>query len=265
MTSATVTWLGHASVVLDLGGTRLLADPLLRRHNGILRRRGQKPDEAHWERPDAVLLSHLHHDHAELKSLRLVPSGVPVITAPANAQWLRKHGLTGVSPRDGGWLDVGADGTTQVALCAAKHDSRPMPHRPNAANGHLVRSGSVRIWLAGDTSLIDEMEDLPAQAGGTIDLAVVPVSGWAPRLSGGHLGPREAAEACARVGARHAMPVHWGTLHTPLGSRYPHGWMDRPGEEFAAALVDLAPRCRPLVLAAGVPTALDPSPTPPVR
>ena len=85
-----------------------------------------------------------------------------------------------------------------------------MPHRPNAANGFLVTTPAYRIWFAGDTSPFPAMADLPALAGGPIDLALIPVGGWGPRLSGGHMDPVQAARACVTVGARAAVPVHWG-------------------------------------------------------
>ena len=87
-----------------------------------------------------------------------------------------------------------------------------MPTRPNEACGHLLRSGDQRMWIAGDTSLYPEMDDLPDLAGGPIDLAVVPIHGWGPRLSGGHMNPERAAHACAMIGAAAAMPYHWGSL-----------------------------------------------------
>ena len=249
--SSSLTWLGHSTVVLDLDGVRIVADPLLRRHAGPLRRRGPVPDPAAWQHADAVLLSHLHHDHAELASLRMLPEGVPVITAEANARWLRAKGLAGVAPPADGWIELGTSGAVSVALCPAVHGSRPMPHRPNPAVGHLVRGRSVTLWLAGDTSLYDGLSELPARAGGTVDVAVVGVSGWAPRLGGGHTGPAQAAEACARVGARWGIPVHWGTFHVPGQSRHPRGWMDRPGPEFAEAVRATVPGCRPVVLGLG--------------
>jgi L-ascorbate metabolism protein UlaG (beta-lactamase superfamily) len=107
------------------------------------------------------------------------------------------------------------------------------------------------VWFAGDTSLVDAMAAIPEQAGGPVDLALVPISGWAPRLSAGHMGPAEAAEACAVVGARTAVPVHWGTLHTPFGRHLPRGWMDRPAGLFAAAMSERAPACRVLLPQAG--------------
>jgi L-ascorbate metabolism protein UlaG (beta-lactamase superfamily) len=126
-----------------------------------------------------------------------------------------------------------------------------MPHRPNAANGYLVKAGAGAVWFAGDTSLYDDMTGLPAIVGGRIDLAIVPIGGWGARLSKGHMGPREAAQACAMVGAGAVLPVHWGTLYAPWLPDIPRGWMDRPGPAFAAALRDEAPECRLVALEPG--------------
>ena len=243
-----LTWLGHASVVLDIDGVRLVADPLLRRHNGVLRRRGGQPDGLAWSGADAVLLSHLHHDHAEVASLRML-GDVPVLTAIENAQWVDKVGLAGRGLADGEWTDVG--GEVSVRLVGAIHHSRPMPHRPNAANGHLVRGPSGVVWIAGDTDLYPDMEQLGTLAGAPVDVAVVPVGGWGPRLSPGHMGPDEAAQACRLVGARWALPVHWGTLHVPAGTMFPRGWMDAAGPRFTEALARAVPSCEALVMDVG--------------
>ena len=253
--TAAIAWLGHSTVVLDVGGARLITDPLLRRHNWPLRRRGGRPAAPAWADADAVLLSHLHHDHAELRSLRLL-AGVPVLTAAENAAWLRRKGIAAALAVGEDWVDVGTTGV-RVRLVRADHRNRPMPHRPNAANGHLVRAPGLAVWLAGDTSLYPEMAHLPRLAGGRVDLAVVPVGGWGPRLSPGHLDPEQAARACAATEARHAMPVHWGTLHAPLFSSFPRGWLDTPGEAFAEALRRHAPQCRPIVLRPGEVRGLD--------
>ncbi|WP_069387521.1 MBL fold metallo-hydrolase [Cellulosimicrobium cellulans] len=278
-----VTWLGHATVVLDVedddGRTRarLVTDPLLHRHAGLLRRRGARPAEA-WRDADAVLLSHLHHDHAELRSLRLLPD-VPVLTAPANARWLRGKGLRGtglgdawhgvVAAGDGGEdgreaRGAGAGGgvdaslAVEVRLVPAVHGHRPMPHRPNAANGHLVRvrtpgrsDAGTRVWAVGDTEHFPGMARMPRLAGGPVDVALVPVGGWGPRLSGGHLDPVRAARVCAEVGVRVAVPVHWGTLHAPGGRHLPRGWMDRAGAAFVAAAQREAPGTQVVVLRPG--------------
>jgi len=260
-----VRWLGHASVVIDLElaelvdrgavreqvtrRVRLLTDPLLRRHAGLLRRRGAAPRRESWADADAVLLSHLHHDHAELGSLELV-AGVPVLAPPANAHWLVRHGVPSVPVTQADWWTVpGTD--VRVRPVPAVHGHRPMPHRPNAAVGYVIDAPGMRVWFAGDTAPFPQLVDLPTLAGGPIDLALVPVGGWGPRLSGGHMDPVQAADAVATVGAAAAVPVHWGTLHAPVSRRLPPGWMDTAGPAFAAAVARRAPGCAVHVLTPG--------------
>lgn len=243
-----LTWLGHSTVVLDVDGARIVTDPLLRRDAGLLRRAHPQPDASSWHRADAVLLSHLHHDHAELRSLRML-RGVPVMSDPANVAWLRRRGLEPTRPLGDHWTPLGHG--VEVRQVPAVHRHRPMPHRPNAAHGHLVRAPSGTVWIAGDTELYEEMEALPDLAGGAIDVALVPVWGWGPRLSGGHLTPSTAATAVAMTRARVAIPVHWGTLHPP-GTRRPRGaWFVRAGERFAEQVAARCPDTTAVVLEPG--------------
>ena len=251
-----VTWLGHATVVLDLAGARIVTDPLLRRRLGPLARRADLPLHAHVEDVDAVLLSHLHHDHADLPSLRRL-GHVPVLTTPENAAWVRRQGLDApeVDPDD--WVPLAAG--VDARLVRADHSARPMPHRPNGAAGMLVRGGGVVVWFAGDTALHPEMEDIADIAGAPVDLALLPIGGWGPRLSPGHMGPREAAEAAARAGARHVVPIHYGTLH-------PHGWPSgrlawtvAPSHRFADQLTEWCD-ARADVLDVGTSTTVSPAP-----
>jgi L-ascorbate metabolism protein UlaG (beta-lactamase superfamily) len=148
-----------------------------------------------------------------------------------------------------GWTPVGSG--VQIRQVPAEHRSRPMPHRPNDANGQLVRGPSGTVWIAGDTGLFPEMAALPAMAAGPIDVALVPVWGWGPRLSAGHLTPETAARAVAMSGARFALPVHWGTLHPPFVTHFARSWLERPGHRFAVAVADQAPGCTAVVLAPG--------------
>lgn len=243
-----VTWLGHSSVVLDLDGVRILTDPLLRSHAGLLRRLAPRPDPASWSRPDVVLLSHLHHDHAEVRSLRMLP-GAALMSAPENVAWLRRRQLPNTVPLGDGWTDVGTG--VRVRQVPAEHGHRPMPHRPNAANGQLVQGPSGTVWIAGDTGLFPGMAAIPAMAGGPIDVALVPVWGWGPRLSAGHLSPVTAARAVELSGARFAVPVHWGTLHPPFITHFARSWLEQPGRRFAEAVSEQAPGCTAVVLAPG--------------
>jgi L-ascorbate metabolism protein UlaG (beta-lactamase superfamily) len=243
-----LTWLGHSSVVLDIDGIRVVTDPLLCPHAGLLRRLAPRPDPASWSGTDVVLLSHLHHDHAELRSLRML-GGATLMSAPANVAWLRRRKLMHTVSLGDGWTPVG--GGVEIRQVPAEHRSRPMPHRPNDANGQLVRGPSGITWIAGDTGLFPAMAALPAMAGGTIDVALVPVWGWGPRLSAGHLDPETAALAVAMAGARFAVPVHWGTLHPPFVTHFARSWLEQPGRRFADAVAEEAPGCTAVVLAPG--------------
>ena len=237
MSPARATWLGHASVTLDLpapdGVVRLVTDPVLRRRVGPLVRDPALPLEDAWAGADAVLLSHLHHDHADLPSLRRFDRA-PVAVHEANAAWLARRGSNAAGLDDWSWWSP-APGV-EVARVPTIHHARPMPHRPNAVFGFLIRTAELAVWVAGDTELFPELGDLAAMAGRPIDLALVPIAGWGPRLSPGHLGPDEAAEAIARVGARHTIAIHHATLRPagwPAGRR---AWMTAPLARFAEVL-----------------------------
>lgn len=241
-----VRWLGHASVVIDLAGSRVLTDPLLRRHAGLLRRATTPPHPAHWAGTEGVLLSHLHYDHAETASLRMLAS-IPVYASASVAAWLGKRGHAGVAIGDE-WV---THQQCQVRLVPAEHRSRRMPHRPNEAHGFLIRGGDARVWFAGDTAHYPDLERLPDWAGGPIDLALLPIHGWGPRLSPGHLDPRGAAEVCRRVGIRTVLPIHHGTLYPIVLAGTSRRWMSAPGPAFAAAARELSPDTRVLALAPG--------------
>lgn len=240
-----LTWLGHSTVIVELGGVRIITDPLLRRRAGPLVR----AEPLAWEpapRVDAVLLSHLHHDHADPASLRRLGS-TPVATGPANRIWLSRNGLAAAPmPADGWWVipQAPGDGPVEVRLVRAVHDSRRMPHRPNDTHGFLVRSRDAVVWFAGDTALYDDMAALPDLAGRAIDVALLPIGGWGPRLSDGHLGPETAAAAMALTRSRTVLPVHYGTLHLLGWPRRHRGWMRAPLPAFATALAQRAPEAR---------------------
>jgi L-ascorbate metabolism protein UlaG (beta-lactamase superfamily) len=247
-----VTWIGHATAVLDFGGVRLITDPLLRPHAGALRRVGPAPDPRAWAGADAVLVSHLHLDHADLGSLRLLP-GVPALAGGANAAWLDRKRLL-ARPVGDEWVAVdtpASSGPVEVRVVRADHHSRPLPNRPNDAHGFLVRSDEGVAWFAGDTSLYTEMAGLADLAGARIDLALVPIHGWGPRLSEGHMDPAAAAQATALVRPRAVLPIHYGTFH-PVGFNLAGlGWMHRPRDEFAAALARWSPDTQLLPLERG--------------
>ncbi len=109
------------------------------------------------------------------------------------------------------------------------------------------------MWFAGDTDLYDDL----ATEAGPVDLALVPVGGWGPSLGPGHLDPVRAAEAVRLVGARSAIPIHFGTFW-PIGCDWlkPDLFLP-PGDKFKTAMSEVAPEVSVEVLAPGESTEVD--------
>lgn len=204
-----VTYLGHATVLIEARGTRLLTDPLFRLRVAHLRRLVPAPPVPRLTSADAVLISHAHFDHLDLPSLRKLPPSVPIVVPRGWAGLVRRAGLRDVAEVEvGDRLQIGPIG---VMATPAEHDGRRMPlGRTADALGYLVE-GPHRIYFAGDTDLFEGMRELAKE----LDLALLPVSGWGRRLPPGHLDPERAARAAGLLRPRLAIPIHWGTYASP--------------------------------------------------
>ncbi len=242
-----LVWVGHATVCLDLDGQRVLTDPVLRNSVGPLRRVGPAPPHGAYRDPDLVLISHLHQDHLDLPSLRLIHPGVPVVAPRGAAQLLRRRG---------GRADVHelAPGETdrvaglQVTATPARHDSsRPGTRAKATPVGYLLASSRQRVYFAGDTGWRPELAELTG-----VTVALLPIGGWGPTLAAGHLDPRQAAQLTALLGPSMAVPIHWGTLFLRgawhLAPRRSH----QPGALFAQWAGQLAPATDVIVSPPGV-------------
>ena len=240
-----VTWVGHATVLLELGGRRLLTDPVLRSRVGPLARASAVADPAVARGLDAVLVSHVHLDHLDVRSLRRIDSGAPVIAPRGAGSLLRSKGFREVTELGvGETVDVGGVGVRAVP---AHHDGRRHPFGARADTIGFVVGADRRVYFAGDTELFDGMGDIDD----ALDVALLPIAGWGPTLGPGHLGPREAAVALTRLRPRVAVPVHWGTLY-PLGLRFRRDRvLAEPPREFARHAAELAPEVDVRVLAPG--------------
>ena len=201
-----LTWLGHATVVVELAGARLLTDPVLRNRVAHLHRVSPPPDAAAAAGVDAVLVSHIHFDHLDVPSLRRLGRSVPLFVPRGAGRFLRRVGFKEVTELEAGdEVDVGR---ACVRAVEAAHDGRRRPLGPEAETLGFALSGEKTVYFAGDTDIFDGMAGL---AGG-IDVALLPVWGWGPTLGPGHMDPAAAARAVALLRPRVAVPIHWGTL-----------------------------------------------------
>lgn len=250
--SDALTYVGHAAVLADLAGARVLTDPFLTARLGHLRRQVAPP--AGSGPLDAVLISHLHRDHLHVPSLRRLDRSAALIVPAGAAGLVAGLGFARVHEvRAGETVTVGP---LQVHAVHAEHDGRRPPRGPHApALGFLLEAAGParRWWFAGDTDVFPEMADLAP-----VDLALLPVWGWGTSLGPGHMDPLRAARAAALCGARVAVPIHWGT-YFPVGLARRHGHLlHDPPHSFARHVRHLAPACEVRVLAPGERTTLGP-------
>jgi len=245
-----IVFVGHATVLIELDGVRVLTDPLLRGRVAHLRRQVPLGDRAELAAPDAVLISHMHHDHLDLASLRALGQDTPLLVPVGAGEWLRSRRFTAVSELGVG--EVAHVGGLAVTAVEARHDGRRSLRGPTAATlGYLVR-GARSVYFAGDTELFAGMRELPRG----LDAALLPVAGWGPKLGAGHMDALAAARALQLIRPRLAIPVHWGTL-LPIGLGRRHGrLLADPAHRFAEEAARVAPDVEVRILAPGEETEL---------
>jgi L-ascorbate metabolism protein UlaG (beta-lactamase superfamily) len=244
--SVDLRFIGHATVLLDFGGVRVLTDPFLRDRLGPLERHGPMPDVEALGDIDVVVVSHGHPDHFDRVSLAALP-GRPVMVVPRGLGGAARRTANGdvVEMSAGERLDI--DRLTIRAI-RARHWISPGAPRAEPL-GYLLESGA-RIYFAGDTGRFPAMRDLA----GSVDVALLPVWTWGPHRGPGHLGPRSAAEVLAEIKPAVAVPIHWGTLYP---RRLHHVWrrpLSEPGDRFAHHAAAIAPGVDVRVLRPGEST-----------
>jgi L-ascorbate metabolism protein UlaG (beta-lactamase superfamily) len=239
-------------VLIEVGGVRLLTDPLLRDRVGHLRRHSATPGHEAAAGIDAVLVSHLHLDHLDAASMRRLPRDVAVIAPRGAGALLRRLGFARTTELGAG-EQVEIERVT-VAAVPAVHDGRRHPLAPMAEAIGFVVTGEHRVYFAGDTDVYDGMEAMA----GTLDVALLPVWGWGPSLGPGHMDPEAAARAAAILRPRVAVPIHWGTFFPAGLARLRGSALVNPPREFARAAGKLAPGVDVRVLEPGESLGLDP-------
>jgi L-ascorbate metabolism protein UlaG (beta-lactamase superfamily) len=245
---ARLRFIGHATVLIEIGGVRVLTDPFLRHRLGPLARPGPTPDAGGLGDIDVVVVSHGHHDHFDRASLSAL-RGRPTIVVPRGLGAAARRVVDGsvVELRSGEGARLGP---LTISAVPARHWISPGAPRAQPL-GYLLQAGP-RVYFAGDTGRFPGMRDLA----GSVDVALLPVWTWGPHLGPGHLGPRSAADALRDIAPALAVPIHWGTLYP---TRLHHVWrrpLVEPGDRFAAHAGDVAPDVDVRVLRPGERTEI---------
>ena len=223
-----VSWLGHASFLVQGRGLSLLIDPVFSDHCAPLpipglRRKIPPPCEIHDLPPiDAVLLTHSHYDHLDLPTLRKLGTNTRLFIAEGHAGWLRRAGFP--SSKEVRWWETVEIGSG-VSLCAtpAQHfTARGLLDRDRGHwCGWLLDDGTTRLWHAGDSGYCPAFREI-GKAFGPIAFGMIPIGAYQPShiMAAMHLDPRSAVRAFLDARCERAMGMHCGTFRLtdePLG------------------------------------------------
>ena len=217
---AAITFIGHASFVVQFAGVTLLTDPVFSHRASPVSfagpRRVRAPGIALTQLPkiDLILLSHNHYDHADLASLRGVRAAhsPQAVTLLGNAKLLAKAGL---SATELDWWQATSHGPLRITATPARHFSRRGLTDGNAAlwGGFMLEAGSARILFAGDSGAGPHWAAIAARLGPP-DLALLPIGAYDPPwlMAPVHMNPEQAVDAHLALGARHSVGMHFGTF-----------------------------------------------------
>jgi len=240
-----ITYVGHATLLLEMDGMRILTDPLLRDWVFHLKRQGPKIAASLYQDVDAVLISHLHRDHFDIASLKLLVRDVQLIVPSGAATLLNRHGFRNIQEMQAG--DATEIGPLTIRATHAEHGGKKHLSGSSASClGYLIQ-GSHKVYFPGDTDVFPGMADLSE----ALDVALLPVWGWGPNLGPGHMDPKRAAEALSLLQPRIAIPIHWGTFYPRwLGWLRPY-LMTQPPQIFRQEAARLMPQVEIHILAPG--------------
>ena len=224
-----VTWIGHATALVQSGGLNVLTDPVFSERVSPLSfvgpRRQQPPALSLAQLPhiDLVLVSHNHYDHldeASVLALNAQAGGPPLFIVPLGLKaWLAERGIANAVELD--WWQTHTVSGTEVMLTPAQHWSGRGLHDRLATlwGGFAVLQPGFQWFYAGDTGYSKDFADIRArlaerQREGGFDLALLPVGAYEPRwfMATQHINPAEAVQIHRDLGARRSMGVHWGTF-----------------------------------------------------
>jgi L-ascorbate metabolism protein UlaG (beta-lactamase superfamily) len=218
--SAAVTFIGHATFLIQTAAGNILTDPMYSQRAGPLLfgpRRVRQPAVRMEDLPpiSVVLLSHNHYDHCDLPTLRTLAKRFdPIVITPlGNGAIVRRAGLTKVEELD--WWEHARTTPTPITVTPAHHFSARTPFDRNRAlwGGFVISAGKRRIYFAGDTAYRPYFVDIKQRLG-PIDLALLPIGAYEPRwfMHAVHVNPLEAVQAHLDLEATQSIGMHFGTF-----------------------------------------------------
>ena len=238
----TAAWIGHATVLINFFGIKVLTDPVLFPRIGIRLpgftigpKRLTAPALKFRELPriDLIVLSHAHFDHFDLRTLHRFDEGTRVITAPNTAdllRWTRLRDITELRWGETKVLNIASQMKGDIAISAfqVRHwGARKQRDDYRGYNGYVIERNGRRILFGGDTAMTNNFAELSQH--GPVDLAIMSIGAYNPWIQS-HCTPEQAIEMATAAGARFIMPVHHQTFRLSFEP------FREPIERFQAAL-----------------------------
>ena len=213
-TQDALTWIGHASFLIQLGGKSMLIDPVMSPSLGWIKR--NVPPGLDWPalpKIDLVLITHNHRDHMDTWTLkRLGPDPVYVVPQGLGA-WFKRAGMRRIVEM-AWWQQQEIEGVN-VTFVPSEHWSRRYFTDINASwwGGYVLERGGLRVYHSGDSGWFNGFEMIGERCG-DIHAAMLPIGAYAPRwfMSRQHISPEEAVRAFTALKANSFVAMHWGTF-----------------------------------------------------
>ncbi|MBL4686514.1 MAG: MBL fold metallo-hydrolase [Nannocystaceae bacterium] len=211
---ADLTWIGHATYLVQLGGRAMLIDPVFSTRIAVVRRI-VPPGVAGADLPkiDVVLVTHNHRDHMDAPSLRALGPDVVYVVPEGLGPWFQRAGLRRVVEMRW-WEEREVEGV-QVTFVPAQHWSRRGLRDENKTlwGGYVLQRGGARVYHSGDTAWFSGFAEIATRVG-AIDAAMLPIGAYEPRwfMKTQHINPAEAVRAFVALGAQRFVAMHWGTF-----------------------------------------------------
>ncbi len=209
---ARITWLGHATFLVQLDGVTLLTDPALMPalFGGIPRNVAPGVRIEDLPKIDAALVSHSHYDHLDLPTLEQV--NAPIIAGLGLERWFRDRRLFATEL---GWWSSTRVGPVRVTFVPSQHWSRRGLFDTNRTlwGGFVIDGTTATIYHSGDTAYFAGFREIAARFP-HLDAALLPIGAYDPAwfMESMHMNPEQALQAFQDLGARTFVAMHWGTF-----------------------------------------------------
>jgi L-ascorbate metabolism protein UlaG (beta-lactamase superfamily) len=230
-TKMTITWIGHSTFLIQIDGLNILTDPVWSNNLKVVPRL-TAPGLAMEELPsiDVVVLSHGHYDHLDFATLRKLKKDVLYLVPAGLKPLFTRKGFSNV--REYNWWEAESIEGVTFTFVPAQHWTRRTLFDMNRSHwgGWVMEGQKETIYFCGDSGYFRGFAEIGQNF--TIDIALMPIGAYEPEwfMKVSHMSPEEAIQAYLDLGAKHFIPMHYGTF--PLADETPKEALTRLRNEW---------------------------------